>query len=76
MLPHDSALARLPLEEREAIIIFAASKFGWAEPRVVQELETWDHVGIAYLRREMIEARGCGGHCVEHDPGAEMFKPR
>lgn len=75
MIP-DCPFARLLLEEREAIIAFCKQRMGWTEAAAVQELEGWDHVAIAYLRRDMIEARGCGGHVVEHDPGAEMFNLR
>ena len=75
----DSPFARLPHAEREAIIAFAAQKFGKRDDehwQIIAELETWNHVAIAYLKRDMYDAAGCGGHRGEYDPGAEMFAQR
>lgn len=76
MIHADTAFARLPLEEREAIIAFCERRMGWSQTRAVRELESWDYVAVAYLRRDMLDENGRGGHTVEHDPGAEMFSPR
>ncbi len=71
-----SAFGSLPIGEREAIIAFVSVRYGWDEYRALQEVDALDHVGLAYLKREMRGADGCGGHRVEHDPGAEMFNVR
>ena len=75
-LPSASSFAALPFAEREAIISYLAGKYGWSEQRTIVEAEGLDHVGLAYLKREMRAAEGCGGHFVDHDPGADMFKAR
>ena len=75
MIP-DSPFARLPLAERDAIVAFCARRMGWDEARSVRELESWDHVAIAYLRRDALDGNGCGGHTVDYDPGAELFAQR
>ena len=76
MLSPDSPFARLPHSEREAIIGFVSATYGWDDTRAVRELEQMNHIGLASLKRDMRSAEGCGGHFVDYDPGAEMFKPR